>query len=222
MSFEKVLVEIHSGDFETAVASWRALAAPMLGGLFGERYNGTIWAQTLEARLIYLTLVDGDKRIDGALARYRAWLLEQKSVLAGWGEIGAAPFVLPDHLLVHQPEIDAEHRALFAAAGAVRDALRENDPAAAAHLASAMLDDVLVHFQHEEAILHRAGYPDAARHGEYHGQLRSKAGQLRELMAELAAGGSDRLAIFDALLSFLVNDPVIADLDFRPFFLARE
>lgn len=223
VSFEKVLLEIHGGDFEMAVSSWRELSAPVLGPLFDGRYDGSIWEQTLEARLVYLTLIgDDDGGIANALARYRKWLLTQKSSIAGWGKIGAAPLTLPDHLLVHQPEIDADHRALFAMANRVRDALRANDPVAAATLASVMLDEIVEHFAREEAILRNAGYPDAAGHGVYHGQLRDKSEQLRELMAELAEGGSDRLAIFSALVSFLINDPVVADLDFRPFFLARE
>ncbi len=221
MPFERVLTAILDNAFEDAVAIWREVT-PLYAdatAINDSRLSWNLSARTLEARILYLSLfMPDDERIDDALKRYRAWLMEQVTAITDWTEIGAAPFTLPDNMFVGHDVIDRDHTTLFIMANKVRDALRQHDTKRAGAIASELIDEILDHFDREEAILLEAGYPDAVEHAQYHDQLRQKAGQLQGVINDLAATGKDAIATFDALINFLVNDPVAADTDFRAFF----
>ncbi len=180
--------------------------------------RGTPAPGTLEARLIYLSLSHADNTIADALERYRQWLLKQKSKIVQWSEIGAAPLSLPDHLHVGHPQIDKDHQILFHYANQVREALRQEDLDKAMIIALEMVDEILAHFEREEKILKDANYPDLENHCKYHKHLKSKSPALRKELSNLAKGGNKTIAAFDALITFLVNDPIVADMDFKPFF----
>lgn len=215
---EIVLSAVFRGDFEEAVAQWKTLSLEGDFSIDETIQSWNICARTLEARLIYLSITTHDPLLDDALEKYRAWLLDQKTVIIEWSAIGATPLVLPDNMRVGHMEIDQDHETLFHMANDVRDALRENDTREAARAAERLIDEILAHFDREEAILIETGYPEAHNHARYHGLLRQQAGPLREVVKDLVGGGKASLVTFDSLISFLVNDPIAADMDFKQFF----
>lgn len=223
MSFkDDVLPAVHSGDYEDAIAKWKTLSLKGDYSIDETIQSWNICARTLEARLIYLSLTTQNHLLDEALEKFRAWLLEQKTAIIEWSALGATPLVLPDNMRVGQKEIDQDHETLFHMANDIRDALRENDTRGAAQAAERMIDEILAHFDREEAILIEAEYPEAHNHACYHDLLRQQAGSLREVVGNLVNGGRASLVTFDALITFLVNDPIAADMDFRPFFAHPE
>lgn len=218
---DEILHDLRQGHFTSAVTAWRNHALEK--GYFGTDIDPAwgLAARLLEARLIYLSLQRPVEKLDDLIERYRRWLLDQVARVFPATEISTERLALPDTMRVGHPEIDADHTALFDRANHIRDALRAGDRARAADLAHGLVDEILAHFAREEQVLFREGYPDARAHALYHTILRSKAEEIRQVL--LGMLGDDRQAVvtFDMLISFLVNDPIAADMDFKDFFRNR-
>ncbi|MCL6263415.1 bacteriohemerythrin [Craterilacuibacter sp. RT1T] len=72
--------------------------------------------------------------------------------------------------------IDAEHQTLFAISNQLLDAvLQMRSRESIAELIARLLADVSQHFQHEEAVMHAAGYPQAEQHAAIHAGLLAQA-----------------------------------------------
>lgn len=212
------LDHLEQGRFMEAVSVWREFATEK-GFLRGAL--DTSWglsARLLEARLIYLSMLKQDEVFKAVVDRYRAWLLDQTAHIATPTELSLERLVLPDSMRVGHPEIDRDHEALFAFANDIRDALRQDDRIQAAKLADDLIDEIIDHFKREEKVLIEVGYPDAETHAQYHSILLSKAAEVRKVLFELLSAGPQAVITFDMLISFLVNDPIAADIDFAAFF----
>lgn len=215
---DSVFDHVEHGRFTEAVSAWRDFAARK--GYFGGS-SDTSWglsARLLEARLIYLSMFKHDEVFKAFVDRYRAWILDQTAHIATSTELSLERFALPDSMLVGHPEIDRDHKILFARANDIRDALRLNDHVRAAQLADNLINEIIDHFEREERVLFEAGYPDADIHAQYHSILRSKAEEVRTVLFGLLSDEAQSVITFDMLISFLVNDPIAADMDFKAFF----
>jgi hemerythrin len=73
-------------------------------------------------------------------------------------------------LSVHHPEMDAQHRQLFALAEALTRADAEG-PDHVRRLIQQLIDYTYSHFAAEEEMLSRAGYPALAGHKQVHGRI---------------------------------------------------
>jgi len=118
------------------------------------------------------------------------------------------------------PQIDAEHRELFALANEVIAAsLRPSGESAAFHAAlDGCLAHVAWHFAHEEEILAKLRYPKLAEHARLHGELLERATGLK-------ASALRGEAVTGALVEFLAHEVVArhmltADREFFPLFAA--
>ena len=217
-----VIDHMEKGRFLEAVSIWRELATEK--GYFGNSGN-TSWAlsaRLLEARLIYLSMFKHDDEFCEFVDSYRAWLLDQVAHIATPTELSLERFALPASMRVGHPEIDRDHETLFALANDIRDALRRDDRDQAATLADGLIDEVIEHFNREERVLIEVGFPDAKIHTKYHGVLRSKAEEVRKVLFRLLSDNAQSVITFDMLISFLVNDPIAADMDIKAFFSNRE
>lgn len=217
-----VLEHLEQGRYMKAVSAWRDLATKK--GYFGGT-SGSPWvlsARLLEARLIYLSMFKQDDVFQSFVDRYRTWLLGQAALIAAPTELSLERFSLPDNMRVGHPEIDCDHETLFDRANDIRDALRQDDRVQAAALADSLLDEILDHFDREDLVLFEAGYPDAETHAQYHGILRSKMEEVRIVLLGLLGDGPQSIVSFGMLVSFLVNDPIAADMDFKAFFRDRK
>lgn len=217
-SEEKIIAAIYDGEFEEAVSLWRKLALKQkypIDHAMASLYSA---ARMLEARLIYRGMMRQDERLAGALDRFRRWMFEQQAAIENWTEIGLGTLVLPDHMRVGHKEIDRDHQTLFGKANDIRDALRSGDTQHVVAMAEGLLDEMLAHFDREERILNSTEHPHASGHAKYHSHLRQRVPRIRAVLADLAKGGEDSRATFDILIAFLINDPVAADMDLKPFF----
>lgn len=218
---DSVFDHVEHGRFTEAVSAWRHFAVSK--GYFGGS-SDTSWclsARLLEARLIYLSMFKHDEVFQAYVDGYRAWLLEQTAQIATSSELSMERFALPDSMLVGHPVIDRDHKILFSRANDIRNALRLEDRVRATQLADGLIDEIIRHFEREEKVLLEEGYPDAVTHAQYHGLLIAKAEDVRKVLFGLLGDGSQSVVTFDMLISFLVNDPIAADMDFKAFFQGR-
>lgn len=84
------------------------------------------------------------------------------------GKDGGAALTWSDDLSVGHPQIDREHQELVALFGELTDPARRGDHVHRDHCLAALLSHVHAHFEHEETLMRRHGYPDAARHRDAH------------------------------------------------------
>ena len=158
MSFENVLNNVYKDNFEDAVSSWRDYSLEKYASVDNAIQKWNTCARTLEARLVYLLLLQPDEKLSEALENYRFWLLKQKTTIVDWSEIGELPLELPKNFFVGQKDIDADHQELFSIANDIRNNLRAGEYEGAADKASIMLDKSLAHFKREVEILKRYNY----------------------------------------------------------------
>jgi hemerythrin-like metal-binding protein len=106
-----------------------------------------------------------------------------------------------------EPTIDRQHRALFARAEDVLEALRKGSPRFPVEL-DRLLADIASHFVDEELILKQRGYRGLARHRRLHALLSAKA---RRLQADAAAGRVSREELTRFLLGEVVADHMLTE-----------
>ena len=174
------------------------------------------------------TWKDWFQRSDAALYRAKSGGRNQVQVApetpqrAGVGEFVAANFVQLAWRTAYEcghELIDEQHRGLFVRANTLLTAIlsgRPKDEISA--LIDALIQDVLKHFQDEEAIFTAAGYPGAATHANVHRELVDSA---VNLVGRFDAG---TLGVGE-LFQFLAHDVVArhmlgADREFFPYLAA--
>jgi hemerythrin len=85
------------------------------------------------------------------------------------------------------PDLDAQHRELFARVDRLLDAMLHGERSEAAQLAAFLREHVVLHFAAEEQLMRDLGYPDAAAHAAEH---LSFAASMLELDAALRSRGA--------------------------------
>lgn len=114
------------------------------------------------------------------------------------------------------PEIDGEHRHLFALAESIGEELGRGDLRLSEAKVRDFIDAAESHFANEEKILVRIGFPDVEDHRVYHASLVAKAKQLREVChVEKTIEKAD--ACYHEVLAFLVDDVVRGDTQFKSY-----
>ncbi|HTS48011.1 MAG TPA: bacteriohemerythrin [Bryobacteraceae bacterium] len=113
------------------------------------------------------------------------------------------------------PQIDAEHQRLFALAEGMHQAmLAGQGKAALAALLADLVAYTCYHFEHEEQLMERTGYPGYQDHRKQHERFRSQV----RAMQERAASGEVTMTIevMQALIEWLkrhiaASDRLISD-----------
>lgn len=125
-------------------------------------------------------------------------------------------------LSVGIPQIDEEHQHFIQLVNELNRAIVQRaDFAEIKQMMQSILDDAVVHFEHEEAFFKQWGYPDAEDHAEKHAQA---VRNFTQIMANLTRGGVEfewikaGLAIKQSLIDHLLNE----DFKYRDFYQARE
>lgn len=114
-------------------------------------------------------------------------------------------------------EIDNDHRALFALATDLLNAIISGRAAPRiTEMVDALLAKAAEHFAQEEAVLAKAGYTRLAEHATIHHHLAEKA---TRLVSEFKAGHTEIGTLFQFLAQdLIVNHMLGADRDFFPLF----
>jgi hemerythrin len=108
-------------------------------------------------------------------------------------------------------EIDAEHRQLFAL-------VKRLDAANVKHVLDELVEYVVTHFTHEEALMERSGYPGRQRHVELHEQLAGRVSAFLVGGTEWSEPRVQQLRMF--LNKWLVGHIVTHDLHFGRWYHA--
>lgn len=114
------------------------------------------------------------------------------------------------------PEIDRDHLEMVSLTNAVRDALMAEQYEQSSRLIAELLKVSKAHFEREEALLERHGFPRLQSHVRYHAGLLDKAERMKRI-CENITGRHEIRECYDEMLSFLVDDVVRGDYDFKSF-----
>lgn len=111
---------------------------------------------------------------------------------------------------MHLPEIDAEHRAIYQAAGDLQHAIEAGAPLERllemVHAVAATVED---HFTHEERLMQSARYGSYAWHRQQHDGARRRVAQF---IGEIEAGAPGSAALLVEYLSgWLRSHTSVAD-----------
>ena len=118
------------------------------------------------------------------------------------------------------PEIDHDHQSMVSITNEVREALSAARYEQASRLVDRLLEASKAHFRREESLLSQLGFSRLSGHVRYHAGLLEKAQKVRQV-CEDAAGKAAIQDCYDEMLSFLVDDIVRGDYDFKSFLEER-
>jgi len=97
-----------------------------------------------------------------------------------------------DYYSVNNPQLDAEHKQIIGLINDFYAAMRQDrENHAAREVLERLIKYTLTHFEHEEEIQERAGYPDVEAHKAAHARLRRQTTDLRDNLSLVT--GSDVL-----------------------------
>ena len=117
---------------------------------------------------------------------------------------------------VGNPLVDAYHHIFFQMVDEFRTALAQEAPPDMPERISFLVDYTLMHFESEEKLMERSGYPDTDSHREAHRLFREKMLDLQRRYAQ----DPDALKADELLClvqDWFANHILGADMDFRPY-----
>jgi len=113
-------------------------------------------------------------------------------------------------------EIDDDHRRLVGLVQDIHEAIEKNDLMLCVGLANKFLGELSDHFDREEALLERVGYPNTEGHKKYHASLLAEARELKRLCSE--KDGVEKLGeCYAAMVAVLVDDIIRGDSMFKSY-----
>ncbi len=122
-----------------------------------------------------------------------------------------------DDFALGDASVDAQHRAFFEEAAALRAALASEEPKdGIVAYCSAFIANLRAHFADEERLMERIGFPALAIHRQEHERLLIRTG---EMVAEIYAADCliDCLLGTHALMEALVEHVVNQDMSIKAF-----
>lgn len=130
------------------------------------------------------------------------------SRLVAWG----------DHLKVEQPDIDAQHEAIFGLVAEANDLWRGNADLKDLRALVEKLGNVLKgHFRYEESVLAKAGYPKLEEHKAEHAVMLGELAAIRRRLAKKGDGAAypeSGWIVLSFLLGVTVGHIANSDLDY--------
>lgn len=114
------------------------------------------------------------------------------------------------------PEIDDDHRELLSIMKSIESAADAEDFERCAELLDSLIDFSRSHFEREEELLAKAGYPHLGLHSEYHSGLLARAGTVKEICKGIRSKETFKDCCAE-MFKFLVDDIIAGDLNFKSF-----
>lgn len=117
---------------------------------------------------------------------------------------------------VGNPLVDAYHHIFFQMVEEFRVALHEQSAAAMADRIAFLVDYTLMHFDSEEKLMAKVGYPDLEAHQEQHRQFREKMQDLhRRYQADGEAVSAEELLVL--VQNWFSQHILGTDMEFKPY-----
>ncbi len=114
------------------------------------------------------------------------------------------------------PEIDEEHKRMLSVIYGIESAILAEDRPRFIRLLNEVIELSRAHFEKEEALLARLGYPDLDQHIDYHTRLLEHATETKNICEQLTQQEMMQKCV-DDMLGFLVDDIVRGDMEFKSF-----
>jgi hemerythrin len=118
------------------------------------------------------------------------------------------------------PEIDADHRKIIDVINLVDDAITNNELGQCRRLLDSFLEVAKEHFDREEEILKKIGFPDVDNHQTYHEDMLDRAEAVKNLCREMKDQGHIK-ECFDEMVGFLIDDVVRGDSVFVSYMIDK-
>ncbi|MDD5284227.1 MAG: diguanylate cyclase [Desulfuromonadaceae bacterium] len=160
--------------------------------------------------LLYCAKSRGRNRVEFAAAQ------DYELTTAGAIKGDFVRMVWDDSFCCDNPQIDAQHQALFQISNELLEAVLSGSPIAdVSLLIGRLLDEVGQHFRDEEKILEIAGFPGLSQHIDEHAKLLAKGMELsRQFSASaLPIGDLFQFLAYDVVMTHMLG----ADREYYPF-----
>lgn len=210
------------GRIEEAVTLWGASISESVRQMCsGTKTPLYILSKLFEGRLRFKALSSSTNEYRRLADRLQSWT-GNLVCTEDWVERDPEELLaLPALMEVGHKSIDSDHGQLFVFANRIRETLNVEDFAKTAAVIKEYTEETKEHFIREEDILFEVGHPLAEIHSAYHRMLLDKADDLIPLCEYMIGGKVTRNALYQTLVSFLLVDPISADMELRPFFLEQ-
>lgn len=122
---------------------------------------------------------------------------------------------LKPSMLTGHPVIDDDHRQLIGIVKDINKAQKAEDYDACLRLLADFADFTVKHFQREEDILRETNFPRFVEHSTIHLALMEKFGEIMDKARTMSESPEARESFCCDLVSFLINEAIGADMDFK-------
>lgn len=145
---------------------------------------------------------------------------QQRVARAVYSGVANAVFVWRDTFSSHVAEIDIRHRQLIEHSNTILNHLHKHSNRIALGMAvDTMVEYARDHFESEQTLMNRHGYPEAKKHGEHHRELLK---QLTEYQRYILHDGTlDRASFQHFFESWLVRHVLTEDRKYGAFFVGK-
>lgn len=134
--------------------------------------------------------------------------------------MSAAKIEILEKFRIGHDVIDRGHRMCLDMINDINDAIKNGQFRACRELFGSFIEVAENHFRKEEQILREADFPGLAGHTKYHHDLLRKARKVKGMCGD-TADRKHLQGIFDEMSSFLIDDVVRGDLEFKSFLIDK-
>ncbi len=128
-----------------------------------------------------------------------------------------------DKLSVGVPSIDAQHKKLVSMVNELFDAMRSgHGKDAVGKTLTGLIQYTVTHFDYEEQLFAKTGYPDTAAHKKEHEDLKKKVSALQEkIKTGTSIGAAQSMEVMEFLKGWLVNHILVVDKKYGPHLASK-
>lgn len=212
---------LREGRFEEAIEFWKdhqgAVGHCDMHLCDNTPHLLTCCAHHFQGRLLTLSMIERNKDFYGLARNLGLWIGKNDDSLTEPSKDGLPFFKLPDSLLIGHPTIDQDHRALVQAINDISHSISGEDHEETARLIEFFTARLEQHFKNEIEILELVNFHDLDAHIAIHEALSQKARDIRKQANSNTNNEIFRQRVFPELVSFLLEDAIKADLEFKTF-----
>ncbi len=128
---------------------------------------------------------------------------------------------LSDTFVLESEVLDRDHERLVEMVNAISERIDNGDIENCKADVLELVNFAKGHFNREEQILIKAGYPDVGKHCKHHRQLDDKMEHILEFAEKVAVNEMARESLKRELVYFVMDDVITTDMDFKAFIAGK-